>query len=301
MKTSQLFWGFFLITIGLLYLLEKQIEFTINWHFVWNLWPVIIIFAGVALILKGKIVKSVVNILFGILTALLLFGLFHNTFDESGIYDKHQVSENISQNTYEVDYSHNISHVNLEFNGGAGKFFIDGTTNKLLRGFAEGKIEDYKVTNHQKDSIAYIKLNLKREGHFKFPKNKNKFELRLNEKPTWSMKFNLGAAKSTFDLRPFKIKNLILNTGASKTEIKLGNKTDLTYVNIDMGAASLTIYIPETSGCKVKGDMILMSKQMEDFDKTETGYYKTKNYDTAEKKIIIDIDGGISSFKIKRY
>ena len=301
MKTSQLFWGFFLITIGSLYLLEKYIVISIDWYFVWSLWPVIIIFAGLALVLKGTFVKPVINILFGILMALLVFGFFNDTFDGVRSFRKHELSsDDISTNTYDVEYSENISHVNLTFNAGAGSFYIDGTTDKLVHGFAEGNIKDYKVEDNQTDSVAWVNINLEHKGK-SFLKGKNRFELKLNEKPTWNLNFNIGAAKSYFDLRPFKVKNLVLNTGAAKTKIKLGDKTDLIYVNIEMGAASLTIYIPKNSACKVKGDMVLMSKKLDGFDKTDSDYYITNNYDTAKNKIIIDIDGGVSSFKIKRY
>jgi hypothetical protein len=301
MKTSQLFWGFFLITIGSLYLLEKYIVIAIDWHFVWSLWPVIIIFAGLALVLKGTFVKPVINILFGILMALLVFGFFNDTFDGINKFHKHELSsDDISKNTYDVEYSGNISHVNLTFNAGAGSFYINGTTDKLIHGFAKGNIKDYSVENNQTDSIAWVNINLEHKGK-SFFKGKNQFELKLNKKPTWNLNFNIGAAKSNFDLRPFKVKNLVVNTGAAKTKIKLGDKTDLTYVNIEMGAAALIFYIPETSGCKVKRDMILMSKKLEGFDKTDSGYYITNNYETAKNKIIIDIDGGVSSFKIKRY
>ncbi len=301
MKTSQLFWGFFLITIGSLYLLDKYVVISIDWHFVWSLWPVMIIFAGLALVLKGTFVKPVINILFGILMALLVFGFFNDTFEGVNGYHKHKsLSDRVSKNTYDVEYSEDISHVNLTFNAGAGKFYIDGTTDKLIKGYAEGNIKDYNVENNQTDSVAWVNINLEHKGK-SFFKGKNKFELKLNEAPTWNLNFNIGAAKSNFDLRPFKVKNLVVNTGAAKTKIKLGDKTDLTYVNIDMGAAALIIYIPKTSGCKVKGDMVLMSKELDGFDKTDSGYYITKNYNNATHKIIIDIDGGVSSFKIKRY
>ncbi len=305
MKTSQIFWGFFLITIGSLYLLEKYVTLNIDWELIWNFWPIIIIFAGLALILKGTFIKPVVNILFGILVGLLVFGFFNDTFDGISRHHRHNFSsesDDVSRNDYKVEYPENVSHVNLTFDAGAGSFYIEGTTDKLIEGYSEGEYKDYSVDNSQKDSVAWVNIQLGKTGKSFFNNNiKNKFELSLNEKPTWNLNFNIGAAKSNFDLRPFKIKNLVINTGASKTKIKLGDKTDLTYVNIEMGAAALTIYIPENSGCKVKGDMVLMSKQLKDFDKNGKGYYITKNYNTATKKIIIDIDGGVSSFKIKRY
>ena len=94
---------------------------------------------------------------------------------------------------------------------------------------------------------------------------------------------------------------VVVNTGASNTKIKLGDKTKTTYVNVEMGAASLTIYVPKASGCKVSGEMILMKKELSGFDKKGSDYYITNNYEESPNKILIDIDGGVSSFKVRRY
>jgi hypothetical protein len=68
-----------------------------------------------------------------------------------------------------------------------------------------------------------------------------------------------------------------------------------------MGAASLKIYIPKKSGCKIFGDMVLMSKYLDGFNKSDDGNYSTPNFDSTSKKIFINIDGGIASFEVKRY
>ena len=130
---------------------------------------------------------------------------------------------------------------------------------------------------------------------------KNHLQISLNENPTYSLDLEIGAAKSYFNLIPFNIKNLVLQTGATDTKIKLGNKSELTYVNVEIGAASLQIYVPKTSGCKITGDMVMMSKELSGFLSDDSDYYYTDNYETANNKIIIEIQGGISSFEVKRY
>ncbi|MDX1700958.1 MAG: hypothetical protein R3250_10090, partial [Melioribacteraceae bacterium] len=130
---------------------------------------------------------------------------------------------------------------------------------------------------------------------------KNQFRLSLNENPTYNLDLQIGAAKSSFNLIPFKVKNLLLETGATDTKIKLGDKQDSVSVRIDMGAAALKIYIPESSGCKLKGDMVLMTKDLEGFKEFNSGLYITENYDSSNAKIHIDIDGGVASLDIKRY
>ena len=47
MKSSNLFWGFFLVTFGTLYLVARYTTFLIDWYAIWELWPVLIILAGV--------------------------------------------------------------------------------------------------------------------------------------------------------------------------------------------------------------------------------------------------------------
>ena len=142
-------------------------------------------------------------------------------------------------------------------------------------------------------------------GHKSFSifdgKIKNKLDIELNENPIWDMKLDIGAAKASIDLTKFKVKNLDLNTGATQVFLKLGDDYENTNVDVEMGAASLEIYIPKDSGCKVTGKMFLISKDLEGFSKIRKRHYETKNYETASNKIDIDIQGGVSSLEIKRY
>jgi hypothetical protein len=123
----------------------------------------------------------------------------------------------------------------------------------------------------------------------------------MNENPTYSLDLEIGAAKSFFNLIPFKIENLILETGATDTKIKLGNKIAKTYVDVEMGAAALKIYIPQSSGCKITGDMVLMTKELDNFIKLNSDEFITENYESAAEKIIMNIQGGVSSFEVVRY
>ena len=68
-----------------------------------------------------------------------------------------------------------------------------------------------------------------------------------------------------------------------------------------MGAAALRIYVPETSGCKVNGEMVLVTKDLDGFRKNNSDLYITENYDSAKDKIDIDIQGGVASLDVKRY
>jgi len=303
MKSSQLFWGFFFIAFGSLYLVGRYTTFVIDWYAIWELWPVIIILAGVAIILKGTFFKPIVSVLMGILIAFLVFGFFNDMFD---VFDGREFhirhTRNISENYYNLDYDNSIDHVNLSIQAGAGKFNIEKTTDNLVKGYSRSNIGNYKFSKSQNDSIAWVDITMEDIGTDLFGASlKNQFNVNLNENPTYSLNIEIGAAKSYFNLIPFKVQNLVLKTGATDTKIKLGSKSETVYVNVEMGAASLKIYIPKASGCKVNGDMVLMNTELDGFEKYGSDYYVTGNYENSTEKIIMDIEGGIASFEVKRY
>ena len=303
MRSSNLFWGFFLVTFGSLYLVARYTTFMIDWYSIWELWPILIILAGLSIILKGTLFKPILSILIGILLAFLAFGFINDVF---GVFDNHDFDsrswKEYSENYYNLDYNDKIEHVNLKVKAGAGKFNIEKTTDDLVKGYSRGNIGEYNFTSSIKDSISWVELDMREVDFDLFNTSlKNHLQISLNENPTYSLDLEIGAAKSYFNLIPFNIKNLVLQTGATDTKIKLGNKSDLTYVNVEIGAASLQIYVPKTSGCKITGDMVMMSKELSGFLSDDSDYYYTDNYETANNKIIIEIQGGISSFEVKRY
>lgn len=304
MKSSNLFWGFFFITFGGLYLIARYSSFVIDWYAIWELWPILIILVGIAIILKGSFFKPIISILIGVLLAFLAFGFFNDVFD---VFDYHETRDtrwwdDYSENYYNLSYDNNIKHVNLNIEAGAGKFYIEKTTDDLVKGYSRGNIGEYDFTNSKNDSIAWVSLSMDDVHSDIFGSSlKNQLKLSLNENPTYTLDLKIGAAKSFFNLIPFKVKNLVLKTGATDTKIKLGSKSEMTYVNVEMGAAALVIYIPKSSGCKIAGDMILMSKNLDGFAKQNSGAYFTDNYNLADNKIILDIKGGISSLDVKRY
>jgi len=303
MKASNLFWGFFFITFGSLYLVARYTTFIIDWYAIWELWPILIILAGIAIILKSSFFKPILSVLIGILLAFLAFGFINDLFDVIDNNDFHRRHwRDYSENFYNLDYDQKVEHVNLNIEAGAGKFYIEKTTDDLIKGYSKGNIGDYKFNHTQDDSVAWVNLSMEKIGTDIFGTSiKNQFKLSLNEKPTYSLDLKIGAAKSLFNLIPFKVKNLVLRTGATETKIKLGNKSEMVYVDVEMGAASLVIYIPKETGCKIDGDMILISKELDGFTKIESDYYITPNYENSTEKVIMNMEGGISSFEVKRY
>ena len=299
MKSGQLFWGFLLLCIGALFLAVRYDFFVSDFGFVWDVWPLIFILWGAMVIFKHEIIRPILSAIFGIFLGVLIFGILHNIF--SGTEWTPDEFES-SHEVYNQDFNPEVKYAEFEFGSGAGIFVIKDKTDQLIEGESYGNLADYDFTADQTDSMAFINLNFE-DKHVSFfhGKVRNKVEVMLNENPIWDFDFNFGAAKAKFDLSHLKVRDIQLNTGAANVWMKLGDKYDDTKVDVEMGAAGLSIEVPETSGCRLYGDMVMMTKNIRGFDKKDSGYYETSNYNTAAKKIDIKIDGGVSSVRIDRY
>lgn len=301
MKSGQLFWGLFLLTIGALFLFTKYDVIYSDFSFVWDLWPLIFVLWGAIVIFKNSLVRPIISALFGIFLAVMFFGIIANIFSGFGFNYSGKNHDYITED-YAEEFDSTIQKAEFVLSSGAGTFQLGRLTDKLVEGEASGTLAEYDFTSDIEGNRAYVEFNLhKRQFNLFGGKLRNHLDVALNENPNWDFRFDFGAAKAIFDLSSYKVNNIDLNTGASNVKIKLGDKTDTTNVDVEMGAASLRIEIPESSGCQITGDMVLMSRSLSGFNKKERGHYETPDFENASKKIFIRIDGGVSSLKVIRY
>jgi len=297
MKTKQLFWGFLLLTIGSLFLLEKFTFIRMEWSFVWDLWPLVLVFWGISVLSKGTAFKPIVSALFGVFLGTMLYGSMFS-FSNIGYVD----SDNYKVNTFSKQMDSSTTFAEFTLIAGAGKFIIKGNTNKLIDIYAKGSQKFYTFNTNSDDSTQFVDLTMNNGGIHILPNTvSTKLNIRLNSKPIWDFDFNIGASSSLFDFSEFKVKNIDLKTGASKAEIKLGSLFNDIHLKIEMGAASLKIRIPKSSGCELRGDMVLFSKKLKGLEKISSGYYTTDNFDKSKNKIFIQINGGVSKLSVVRY
>ena len=117
----------------------------------------------------------------------------------------------------------------------------------------------------------------------------------------WDIQFDIGAASAKLDLTPFKINDLNIDMGAAALELRLGDLYNKTTIDIDAGASDMDLFVPEGSGCQIKTDVALSSKNFHGFEKIKSDLYQTSNFEEAEKKIYIKINCGVSSISVRRY
>lgn len=302
LKNGQLFWGFFFFTVGILFLLVKKDYFIIDFETIISYWPLLLIIAGLAIMLKGTFVKPVLSVISGVMLGFFVFSPFALIYHEVEFSDSDFNDAEYRHVTFSEELIDSNKDATLRLESGMGKVTIEGTTEKLFEGFSSGYFNTYDVrTNHRFDRTI-VKFDYEPQKIKFFGKQKkNHIKLALNPIPVWEMKLEFGAARAELDLSDYKISNFSMHTGASSTKLRFGNRTEKINVKIEMGAAALRIYIPHDSGCEINGEMLLISKDFEGFEKVNKQVYRSESFDNSANKIFIDLEGGISSLKILRY
>lgn len=302
MKTGQLFWGFFFLTIGTLFLLTKFSVIGSDWYFVSDLWPLLLILWGLYIIIKEKVVRGIVTVAFGILAATIIFGFFFGLWECSGIDDDWNYSHSHGNKEFYLEYDSEITEAQLELDCGVGEFYLNGTTEDLFEAKVEGDIVDYIFSHDTRDEQASVSLEMEdRDFNVIDDEFDNEMDIRLNPNPEWDVNLKFGAAKAYLNFTQHKLRNLDIETGAAKTKIKIGRLLDKVDIAVQMGVSKLDLVIPSDFGCKVRGDMVLMGKDFEGFIDKGSGTHVSENFERVGRKILIDIDGGISSLSIRRY
>ena len=306
MKTSHIFWGTLFIVLGLLVLINNFTTIFMDWGTIWKLWPAAIVLLGISLLIKHKFGKGVVAGVAALIIAVSVFATFKTTAhfihdDFSIVFDELDDRE-FEVTKYEEAMDSSITKAFLEFNAGAGSFNVKDTTHQLIIMKTEGVKDNYKLKRFDSNSSSKIQFSMKHTRFRIGGKNyKNKVDISLNSNPVWDMEFDIGAASVMLDLTPFKINDLNIDMGAAALDVQLGDLNHETNVDIDAGASDIDLFVPEGSGCQIKTDIALSSKNFHGFEKIKKNFYQTSNFEDAVKKIYIEIDCGVSSISVRRY
>ena len=308
MKFRNIFWGVILIVVGVLFILQNLHVVDFEWVRLWRLWPVLLVLWGISILPANNWIKS------GLLVVVLggsLYFMLDQTIDWRsdrvyiGDYNydyEYDDSKTVINQDFNIPYEDSLSMAYLDFEAAAGSFYLNDTTNQLLSFTKKGKGGKftYAVKRSEEKASIYIE---REDGDLRFnDDNKSaKIKLALNTEPVWDIDLDVGAAKLDFDLSKFKVKKLELDGGAASFEIKLGDRYEKSYVNIDAGASEIIIKVPAVSGCDLNLSTVLSGRTISGFEKVDHGHYRTDNFDSAQNKIYITVDAAVSSYTITRY
>lgn len=307
MKPKHVFWGLFLVLLGILILLSNFSVIDIHLGAIWKFWPIVIILWGVSYIVNRDFIRILFAAVSAIILALVVFGAGQSFLK---IFNKHIDFEITNDKRYSYadttkfveSFKSNIKYADLKIDGGVGSFNITEPTDDLISITALGDKSDYSLTRKDFENNASVDFIMTKT---KIKLNKksmnNKVQLSLNPTPIWNMNINLDAADIDFDLTPYKISSAKFDVGAASLEIKIGDKYPETIMDFDFGASSVKIWIPDSSGCEIRSNVALSSKHFENFKNIERKLFRTENFESSKNKIYLRLDGAVSSVEVQRF
>jgi hypothetical protein len=306
MKTKNVIWGLVLVLIGLLFILKNLDIIYFSWYSIWRLWPMALVLVGVAILPVKSGIKIALAIITLVIATIVLIFYPGRSSHEWSWFDRGERSrgeivepKDIDQQIAEV-YDTTIKSAELSFDAAAGSFRIDQATEELFEFNREGNVGRYNYSIKDLGDRREISIGLE-EGRFRNAELKNNVSMKLNTKPLWDLKVDVGAASLDLDLSAFRINKLDINGGASSINVKLGNLQDQSKIKIDSGASSINIKVPEAFACEVRTSTILTSKDLQGFNKVADGTYVTENFSNSSKNIVIELDAAVSSLTVQRY
>lgn len=307
MKSSTIFWGVFLISLGIMFFINQFDIWFFNSEMIFKMWPLLLIIWGVSLLKINEVVKIILNGLSAFLLALFIIAFINYSWSSCCSYDdfvweeedKNEYYERIEKNI-SYDFKDNLQFAKLDLNGGACSYEFQKTNDYLLNANSKVPVRYMELETIKEDSNSIqLELNMKMGKLFWKKKSKNLVILELNDKPVWDFDINIGAVEFICNLSDFKVKNLNIDAGAANIELKVGDKYDETIINLNTGASNCEIEIPKTSGCKIETSTALSNKDFEGFIQKKDGYY-TPNFNKAKKIVFINLSGGVSNFEVVR-
>jgi hypothetical protein len=312
MKYRHVFWAIILIAIGILFMLNNFGVLDFGFFALWSLWPLILILWGISILPIKDGIKIIALVVVLAFTAIFFNRISENStwghFDHFGNFDDkgwNQEEEDSATFNYQpqnlsVPYDSLIGKGVLQLDAAAGNFDLQGITSDFLSFSKTGDIGNYSITTNDENGRKQINLSLEKSG-IRHSVNDNKVDIKLNDRPSWNLDFDIGAAEIKMDLRDYKIDTTTIDAGASSIDIKIGDKNPLTVMTFNAGASSIKIEVPKASGCQIISESFMVSKEFEGFTKTGNGIYQTANFSSSQNKVMLVVKTAVSKIEITRY
>ncbi len=305
-KGSKL--GIILILIGAFFIVTRFDWFNINFNLynmmqgVVRFWPLFLIAVGLSIIFSSKsIVKAIIWIVF--------FGFIVYIFVAVGGFSDYNF--HMKNGKFEVNEKHykveKIMEIEDPLEAKAGKLIIDMGACALNIGDLDTGLVDVETTIEKASAIrsvsgSDVEIQVSEIGQFNTSlSSQRRMNINISDDIPWEIEASTGVVDGYFDLKDIEVSDFDLTIGAGTADIYFGDKTEVITALIEGGVSSITIYVPEDTGIRIEEESGLSSLEYA-MDMTEKGSrLYSDNYDTADEKINILLQVGVSDVEVKYY
>jgi len=299
MSPARVRTGVFLILTGVLLLLNTTGR--LGWDFwvelIW-LWPMLLIALGLEKLLLATKAKNLayVSSLILLLTVIWAWSSYAKAPHEDE--PSYTFDADFTQ-AYPLDSTMQALVAELDF--GAGRLTVGATSDKLFDGSFYSPRGRPRVSMDKEGSQAVVRVRSLRQQHVRWwpGRKENRWKIYLTDRLPLRLNVDCGAAKLKLDLSLLRVEQLDLDCGASEIDLTFGGKCTRVEASINCGVSEINIRIPHGAGLRIHRDTAISSFSTRGIDLVRRGSYReTRDFDSAPVQIKLEIDAGVSSFRI---
>lgn len=299
-------------SLGFLFLLNNfKLLRPIDFGYVWIIWPLVLILFAIYFVVKGTKFAPFITIATSALTALVLFAAL-TVFSFPFLPKVDTGRENSTNPNIDLTDSNifkPLDKANLVFKSSRVNLSQKGTTPWSLTEYeTKTTYGEYIYERIEKDGVETADLRFSEDRFpWNFSSDKNEIDLKLNEKPVWKLDYEVSTNSNIdLDLSYYKISDLRLKTSTSSAKINLENSSFDKNINFEIdsvNASRIELRLPKEVGVEVKLKSTLSQNDLSDLKKVEgeQDLYRSENFSSSEKKIFLDIDTSLSTFKLELF
>lgn len=264
MRRSALFFGTLIVLLGVI-LLGINLGFVTNavWRY---FWPLVLVLLGVWFILGPYLWKGNME------TVERSIALANDTSAE------------------------------IQFDYGAGQLVVGSSASAtdLLHGtFVGGLKEDVYRSGGKVTAKLNPPTDMIFPGNWVYGRQAINWNVELNRELPLTLRFHTGACDAKLDLTDLRVTELVIETGASATEVRLPKNAGYTRVKITSGAADAKLYVPQGVAASIRDSSGLSGISVDTTRFIQNGRtYQSADYSTAANKVDISYEGGVGSVSI---
>jgi spore germination protein GerM len=290
---NKIFFGLFVIIFGLTSLINCTglIYLNINYCLIW---PLFIVFVGLSLFRKNDAVSTAL----GSTIATLCVAMVSVSFVSSIPFDYRDVSIL----PLDVAKESSIKKANINIDAGAGEVRVYGIdTGKLVEGEARTNLMKVKIDSQAENDVQNVNIGISEGKWFNNGNLKNEFSVGIDKGTPVDISINSGASNNFIDLSGVKAESVIIHTGASNVDLKMGEVLDSANVVVEAGMSTINFDFPKTAGVRISTESGMSSQEFPDFISIDKNTYQSLNYESSQKKINVSVKIGMSSLTVGWY
>ncbi|MDD3006221.1 MAG: DUF5668 domain-containing protein [Candidatus Pacebacteria bacterium] len=295
---GKLLLGLFIISSGI-FLLGKSagyISQDLNIDF-FQFWPLLIIAVGLSFLDTRRPLSFVIGLLVFVAVAALVGTMVQNGISENGSTQRRSTP-------IEIDKGADTNLAKIDIKIDVGSLAVGGGAKKLVEGNFESDYAQLEKTSSVSDRTQNIELKSSgipdQAWRSFFGGGKSDLNLKLSSELSMELFFSLNVTDATIDLGEVTAKSVDIDSNVSDLELTLSDRQDSVDVKIKASVGQTKIVLPESSGVRVSLTSDISSQSLLGFEKISETEYRTSNYDTADKKIEMDLDIDVSNLEIVR-